>query len=388
MSEERRYQLLFLVLYAAYNGITGYRNVFFQDIGLTESQMGLIGAVLVGAGIVAQPIWGVMADAYGRTKLSMAVGATVSILGGLLFPFGMVLESPFLLMLVAAVVYSAFRSPIIPLANSMVMSSGIDYGNVRAFGSIAFGIGILGMGPLVATFGTVTIFVVYAIGMVIFVLSLRGLPKPPAEDISPDLREDSLKLLGNPAFILLLAVAFLIGASTTTANSFFSVYIRAIDASDAMTGAAWFLRTLAEAAIFIWVVRLGWHHRSQLLVGALGLAGSYLLFVTPGTLPVVFLAQVPLGAGFALFTLATVSLAHEYAPAGLSASAQAFLAAIGLGTGRVAGEVVGGWVADLVGVQQMYLYVAVVGAIAAALSLGFFADTIGEKSTEVRSEFT
>ena len=386
MSDERRYQLLYLVLYAAFNGITGYRNVFFQDVGLSESQMGLIGAVLVGAGILAQPIWGVAADAYGRTKLAMGVGAAVSIIGGLLFPVGMLLESPFLLMVVAAGIYSAFRSPIIPLANSMVMSSGIDYGNVRAFGSIAFGIGILGMGPLVATFGTVSIFVVYSIGMVIFVLSLRGLPKPPAEDITPDLREDSLKLLGNPAFVLLLAVAFLIGASTSTGNSFFSVYIRAIDAGDAMTGAAWFLRTVAEAAIFVWVVRLGWHHRTQMFLGALGLAGSYLLYVTPGTLPVVFLAQIPLGAGFALFTLASVSLAHEYAPDGLSASAQAFLAAIGLGTGRVAGQILGGWVADLVGVQAMYLAVALVGAVAAVLSLGFFVSGTSIPTISVRSE--
>ncbi|WP_195837599.1 MFS transporter [Halorhabdus sp. CBA1104] len=297
LSDERRYQLLYLVLYAAGNGIAGYRNIFFEDIGLSESQMGLIGAVLVGAGIVAQPIWGMVADAYGRTKLAMAIGAVVSILGGLLFPLGMVIESPFVLMVVAAGIYSAFRSPIVPLANSMVLSSGIDYGNVRAFGSIAFGVGILALGPLVETFGTATIFAVYAIGMVVFVISLRGLPKPSASELSPDLREDSLQLLTKPAFVLLLAVGLLIGASTTTANSFFSVYIRAIEASDAMTGAAWFVRTLAEAAVFVWIVRLGWRHRTQLLVGAIVLALSFVLYVVPGTLPAVFLAQVPQGQG-------------------------------------------------------------------------------------------
>ncbi|WP_158855148.1 MFS transporter [Halorhabdus sp. CUG00001] len=372
LSDERRYQLLYLVLYAAGNGIAGYRNIFFEDIGLSESQMGLIGAVLVGAGIVAQPIWGMVADAYGRTKLAMAIGAVVSILGGLLFPLGMVIESPFVLMVVAAGIYSAFRSPIVPLANSMVLSSGIDYGNVRAFGSIAFGVGILALGPLVETFGTATIFAVYAIGMVVFVISLRGLPKPPASELSPDLREDSLQLLTKPAFVLLLAVGLLIGASTTTANSFFSVYIRAIEASDAMTGAAWFVRTLAEAAVFVWIVRLGWRHRTQLLVGAIVLALSFVLYVVPGTLPAVFLAQVPQGAGFALFTLASVSLAHEYAPDAMSASAQALLAALGLGTGRVFGQVVGGWIANLVGVQDMYIFVVLGTGLAALLTVGFF----------------
>lgn len=376
MSEARRYQLLYLLLFAASNGITGYRNVFFEDIGLTESQMGVIGAVLVGAGILAQPIWGALADTYGRTKLAMAVGAVVSIGGGLLFPIGLIVESPYLLMIVAAVVYSAFRSPIIPLANSMVLSAGIDFGSVRAFGSIAFGVGILAMGPLVGAFGTATVFVVYAVGTAVFVVSLRGLPQPSAAELTPDFREDSLRLLTNPAFVLLLVIAMLIGAATTTGNAFFSVYIRAIDAGDAMTGVAWFVRTLAEAVIFVWATRLGWRHRSQLLVGTTALAAAFFLYVVPGTLPIVFLAQLPQGAGFALFTLAVVSLAHKHAPASLSASAQATLAAVGLGTGRVAGQVAGGWIADIIGVQGMYIYVAGAALLGAIVSLGLFVDDL------------
>ncbi|WP_167880069.1 MFS transporter [Halorhabdus rudnickae] len=383
LSDERRYQLLYLVLYAAANGISGYRNVFFEDIGLSEAQMGVIGAVLVGAGILVQPIWGVLADAYGRTKLAMAVGALVSIVGGLLFPLGLIVESPFLLMLLAAVIYSAFRSPIIPLANSMVMGSGINFGNVRAFGSVAFGVGILAMGPLVDAFGTATIFVVYAVGMVIFVVSLRELPKPPATDLTPEFRADSLRLVTDRRFVLLLLVAVLIGAATTTGGAFFSVYIRAIDAGDSMTGAAWFVRTLAEAAVFVGAARLGWRHRSQLLLGTVILALSFVLYVTPGTLPAVFLAQVPQGAGFAFFTLASVSLAHEYAPEALSASAQAALAAIGLGTGRVAGQVVGGWIATVVGVEGMYVYVVLAAGIAGLLSLGFFVSPSSDRSVTV-----
>ncbi|CCQ34531.1 Major facilitator superfamily MFS 1 protein [Halorhabdus tiamatea SARL4B] len=376
ISDERRYQFIYLVLYAAANGISGYRNVFFEDIGLSESQMGMIGAVLIGAGIVAQPLWGVLADAYGRTKLVMAVGAIVSIVGGLLFPIGTILESPYLLMLIAAAIYSAFRAPIIPLANAMVLSAGIDFGNVRAFGSIAFGIGILAMGPLVGTFGTVSIFVVYALGMTVFVLSIRGVPQPSSADLSPDLREDSLRLLTDPRFVLLLIVGVFFGAATTTGGAFFSVYIRAIEAGDAMTGAAWFVRTLAEAAIFVWAVHLGLEHRTQLVVGAVLSAVSFLLYVIPGTLPVTFLAQLPRGAGFALFTLASVSLAHEYAPDTLSGSAQALLAALGLGTGRVFGQVAGGWLADVIGVQGMYLYLAAAAGIGAVLSLGFFLGSV------------
>ncbi|MFB6201087.1 MAG: MFS transporter [Halorhabdus sp.] len=374
--DARRYQFIYFLLYAAANGIAGYRNVFFEDIGLTGSQMGVIGAVLIGAGILAQPVWGMLADAYGRTRLIMAGGAIMSVLGGLLFPVGTLLESPYLLMVVAAVIYSAFRAPIIPLANAMVLDAGVDYGKVRAFGSIAFGIGILVMGPLVARFGTASVFAVYAVGMAVFVVSIRGVPQPPSAELSPDLREDALQILTHPPFVLLLAVGVFMGAATTTGNAFFSVYIRAIEAGDAMTGAAWFVRTIAEAVVFLWAARIGLRHRSQLVIGSFVSAASFLLYVVPGTLPVTFLAQIPRGGGFALFTLASVSLAHEYAPDALSASAQALLAALGLGVGRVAGQVVGGWLTQVIGVQDMYLYLAAAAGIGGVLSLGFFADVV------------
>lgn len=372
LSDKRQYQFLYLLLFASANGIAGFRNVFFADIGLSESQMGIIGSVLVAAGILAQPIWGVLADAYGQTKRVMVVGAVVSVLGGLLFPLGMVVESPFVLMVVAAVIYAAFRSPLIPLANAMVLSAGIDYGNVRAFGSVAFGIGILAMGPLVSAFGTVTIFAVYAVGTAVVVVSLRGMPKPSSADLSPDLRRDTLRLLTNPRFVLLLVVAMLVGAATTTGNAFFSVYVRAIGSSDTMTGVAWCLRALTEAVVFVWAIRLGVGHRIELLSGALISAASFAMYVVAGALPMVFLAQIPRGVGFALFTLASVSLAYEYAPKSLSASAQTVLAALGLGTGRVLGQVIGGGIAEANGVVDLYLYLAAASLLGAVCSLVFF----------------
>ncbi|QGN05917.1 hypothetical protein Hrd1104_00495 [Halorhabdus sp. CBA1104] len=56
----------------------------------------------------------------------------------------------------------------------------------------------------------------------------------------------------------------------------------------------------------------------------------------------------------------------------MSASAQALLAALGLGTGRVFGQVVGGWIANLVGVQDMYIFVVLGTGLAALLTVGFF----------------
>lgn len=376
LTEKRQYQLLYFVLFASGNGVAAFRNVFLEDVGLSGSQMGIIGAVLVASGMAAQPIWGVAADRYGRTKAALTIGALGSGIAALLYPAGMYVATPFLLFVVASVVFSSFRSPIHPLANAMVLSAGIDYGRVRAFGSIAFGVGILALGWLIERLGTPLIFYVYVIGMVAFVLTLRGLETPQA-DITPDIRREGLALVANPSFLLLLAVAVLIGAASAAGGSFFSVYMRAIDAGDTMTGAAWLVRTVAEAVIFVGAAGVGLSHRGQLSIGAAAYTLSFLAYALTGLLPVVFGVQIIHGVAIALFGLASVNLAHRLAPEGLASTSQAVVAAIGLGSGRIVGQLAGGRLVDLVGVQDLYYFVAACTLLAGVVSLGFHLSTFG-----------
>lgn len=371
LTEKRQYQLLYFVLFASGNGVAAFRNVFLEDAGLSGSQMGIIGAILVASGMAAQPVWGIAADRYGRTKVALAIGAVGSALAALLYPAGMYVSSPFLVFVVASVVFSAFRSPIHPLADSMVLSSGLDYGKVRAFGSIAFGVGILALGWLIEWFGTPLIFYVYVVGMVVFVFTLRGLERPDA-DIAPDLRREGIALVKNRQFLLLLAVAVLIGAASAAGGSFFSVYMRAIDAGDSMTGAAWLLRTVAEAVVFVGAARLGLKHRGQLSLGAGAYTLSFLAYAVTGFLPMIFGIQIIHGIAIALFGLASVNLAHHLAPDGLASTSQAVVAALGLGSGRIVGQLVGGRLVDLVGVQDLYFFVAASTFLAGVVSLGFY----------------
>jgi len=279
--------------------------------------------------------------------------------------------APFLLFVAASIVYAAFRSPIGPLANSMVLSSGIEYGRVRASGSIAFGVGILAMGWLIGRFSTSLVFYVYTGGMIAFLLALRGLPQPDA-DIAPDLRREGVARVRNPQFLLLLAVAVLIGAATSAGGAFFSVYMRAIGAGDSMTGAAWFVRTIAEAVVFVGAANVRVGHRSQLSFCAGTYTVAFLAYGATEALPVVFGVQIVHGVAIALFGLASVNLAHQLAPDRLASTSQAIVAAVGIGSGRVVGELAGGQLVDLVGVQDMYFFVAACTLLAGVVSLSFF----------------
>ena len=72
LAEKRRYQTLYFVFFAAGSGITAFRNVYFEELGLSGFEMGVIGAVMVGAGMFAQPLWGVVADRFGASPAAIA----------------------------------------------------------------------------------------------------------------------------------------------------------------------------------------------------------------------------------------------------------------------------------------------------------------------------
>ena len=67
-SETRRYQLVFFVFFGAMNGFVVFRNVYFEELGLSGGQMGLLGGVLILTGMLAQPAWGMAADRFGAGR--------------------------------------------------------------------------------------------------------------------------------------------------------------------------------------------------------------------------------------------------------------------------------------------------------------------------------
>lgn len=372
-SEKRRYQALYFLFFASGSGVTAFRNVYFEELGLTGFQMGAIGAVMVGAGMFAQPLWGVVADRYGRTKGSLLVGTAVSALVALAFPVigDAALDPPvlFVLLLAAGVVFASFRAPIMPIANSMVLDSGLEYGSVRAFGAIAFGIGLAGIGIVVEWFETTIAFYVYVVGMAVFFLFLWGLPKPETT-VAPDIRSEAVRLLTNRRFLALLVVGVVMGGVVSAGAAFFAVFMRDIQAGDDITGVAWLIRTVGEAVIFLAMARIGLDYRWQLSLGVGLYAVGYAVYGLSGAVPAIIAVQLVLGVGYALFNLSTVNLAHRFAPDALSSTAQAVMTGVGIGAGRAIGQLAGGQLVDMVGTQQLYLWLA--GATVAALVVSLY----------------
>lgn len=381
--EDRGFKLFFFLLFASFSGYVMFRNVFLDEIGLSGTQMGLIGLTFPLVGMVTQPAWGLVADWRGASKPILYISMVGTAAGALLYALAPVVGVTFLGVLLATIVFAAFRAPAIPIATALVLSAGASYENVRAYGSIAFGVAGLGFGFLIGITATESIFYAYCVGMVLILLLLTRLPVGDTEALGDDLDLATVRRLLDRQFLLLLAAAFFLGVMTPASAAFFSVYVRAIDQPDSITGFAWLIKTTAEAATFVYVARRG-GGSYRLLMGAGGALYlvTYALLATTGAIVVVVSSQLLLGTGYALFNLASVNLAHALSPSALKSTAQSLLMVGGVNAGRTVGELATGVLVDLVGVQAMYGYVAVLGLLVIGFALAISPTAGQEQPTE------
>jgi len=386
-AQKLRFQSLFFVHFVAFSGVVVFRNVYLEEMGLSGSAMGQIGFLMTAAGVAAQPVWGVVTDYLQAERPVLVVGAVVSAVGLLAYPVADGLAAPFLLVAAGTAVFSVFHAPIVPIANGLVLSRGYDYGRIRAFGSIAFGIGSLGFGVLVAAAGITSIVYVYVVGMVVLVAVVWTLSgtngdedeSDAADDAEPPLSEAVRALAANREFLAVLLVAFVIGLSIRGGSAFFSVYMRAVEASlvlgpwtlsaDALTGLAWTVKTVFETVAFVYALRISESYGAFLVLGGVGLALPHLVYGLTADLWAVLAVQVVGGLGYGLYNLAVVNLVFAVAADRVTSTAQTVLTGLGIGFGGAVGEIVTGELVDAVGLQRTYLALAAVGVVGAAFGL-------------------
>lgn len=387
INERTGFKGFFFLMFASYSGYVMFRNVYLQEIGMSGTQMGIIGFLFPLFTMLAQPLWGFVADWKHASKLILYVSAIVSGFSILVYPLAPSLSNTFLVVAVGTALFASFRAPAMPIANALVLSTGLSYEGVRAYGSIAFGITGLAVGFLIGVFVTELVFYIFTTGMVLVVALLFFLPVKDSDDaLDTDLNLTAIRQLLDRQFALLLLAAFCIGLMTPAGSAFFSVYIREIGQADSITGMAWLVKTIGETVAFMYIAHRGGSYRRLMALGGLLYSSTYVVLLLTVDVRVVIVAQLMLGVGYALFNLASVNLAHYLSTKALKSTAQSLLMVGGASAGTGIGELLTGILVDLVGVQQMYGYVAGLGLLVALISLriaGQEHDTSGTTDSEL-----
>ena len=351
--------------------------LYYQKIGFTGGQIGLLAGLYPLITLFSAPLWTGFADATRKHKLILGL----TLLGGTLTVFVYPFLTAFLPILFLVVGSSFFLAPVSSLADSATMSMlGNEkemYGRLRLGGTFGFAIAAPIAGQLVQGFGLKIAF--WGCALMYFLALLTSLKLVhDTEQVHPlgnaSLGKGSRELMSNPRWLLFLAGALGGGFAMAVTNNYFFPYMKELGANESTMGLALTLGTVCEVPVMFFGNRLlGYFKAYPLFIFSLVITGIRLVLLALAGNPIQALIIQPLnGLAFPAMWMAGVSYVDEYAPAGMSATAQGIFGAAVFGLGNALGGFIGGSLLESLGARGMCMVFGIVMLliVAAVLLIG------------------
>lgn len=370
MAAGRRILVAYLVYFVALGAAFPYLPVYYRDLGLGLEQIGALTAVQAAVQLVFAPVWGGLADRFPRTRVTLPLAAAVAAVGAAV----LFLAADFSGVLVGSLILFGGISGIGPTLDSRTLETlGPEkrgrYGEVRAFGSLAFVLATLGVGFLLDAEGAEALFWVYVPFLVATAAVTAAIPRRGTGTTrSVNLLRGAGQFLATPGMALFFIGFTVVWAALAAMNAFYSIQIVALGGSAGLVGIAWSFGTAIEVPFMYAFPRIAGRFGTERLVVA-GAAAFALraLLAAFATDPIALVLIAPIeGLGFACVFVGGVTVLAARAPAGLQGTAQGlFSASAGLAT--IIGSIGGGAVAGALGIPGLFAVGAAFGLLGAAL---------------------
>ncbi len=162
MAAGRRILLAYLVYFAAIGAAFPYLPVFYRDLGLELAQIGTLTAIQAAVQLLLAPVWGGLADRFPRTRLTLPLAAVVATIGATI----LFLATGFEVVFAGSLILYGGLSGIGPTLDARTLETlGPErrgrFGEVRAFGSLAFVVSTVAVGFLLDAEGARSLFWAY-----------------------------------------------------------------------------------------------------------------------------------------------------------------------------------------------------------------------------------
>ncbi|WP_437764193.1 MFS transporter [Sorangium sp. So ce281] len=338
--------------------------------GMQGLAMGAIAATLPAMGLVAPPVFGLIADALGvRVWLIRAACAGAFVVFALLaLSSALGVSLGFAGLFVAALAFAFFRSPMFTMADVVAVeasaSSGIAYGRLRLWGSISFALMAIASGALVdparpAAFpATIAacLLIAFAISWALpargEALFRRSGPRDGAADAAGaarapaaggSVRQRARALLQSHDFRLFLAASFLAQSATSSYDLCYTLHLRDIGFPESLVGVAWAVGVAGEIALMAFSGPLLKRFAPPTVL-AFAFAGASLRWALLSYVrfwPALLAIQPLHAVSFGMMWVASLAYTRDRSPPEILATAQGLFSA-SAGAGSVVGMLVWG----------------------------------------------
>ncbi len=368
MAAGRRILLAYLVYFAAIGAAFPYLPVFYRDLGLSLQQIGLLTAIQATIQLLFAPVWGGLADRFPRTRLTLPLAAAVATVGAAI----LFLASDLTAVFIGSMVLYTGISGIAPTLDARTLETlgpgkRGRYGEVRAFGSLAFVISTLIVGYLLDAKGARSLFWAYLPLLVATVAVTATIPRR-GSTRSVNLWSGAGGFLRTPGVAPFLGGFVVVWSALAAVTAFYSIQIVALGGNPGLVGIAWAVGAAIEVPYMYAFPRVAGRVGTERLVvfGSIAFALRGLLAAL-ATDPIALVLISPLeGIGFASMFVGGVTVIAARAPTGMGGTAQGlFFASTGLAT--IIGSFGGGAIAQALSIPGLFLVCGVVSLIGTAI---------------------
>ena len=365
-------QLLFLLFGAAQATIAPFVSVMLLGRGLDPATVGLVGSVSALGFTLAVPAWGHLADiTLGRVRALQfaAVGAGLTMIA-------FDLPLPAFVLGGMVVGYNVFQSAFGPLADALAVNILADrpheYGRIRLFSSLSYGIVVICVGLVYDRTGFGPVPFVWLAACAVFGGGLLVIREPPRwRPAMTHQRGGSVRLALQvqprlPAALLVIGLLFfaILGAFT-----FLNLRLIQLGGAPSDVAFAGGLSALAEVPAMIWAPRLAARIglRGLFLLSGLGYCAAILSWAVIDQPGLIIVTRALSGPAFAGIWVACVLTMNVLLPRDLQATGQALYQTTGFGLGAMVGNALGGVVYQELGPPTLFLIAAAVGVLASVV---------------------
>jgi nucleoside transporter len=357
-------------------------------LGFSGTDIGWIFATLAIASLTAVLVSGQVADRHVATEKFLAISHAV---GGLAM-FALAFQKSFWPFFAWMLVHNLMYVPTLSLTNSICFHHLKDaqeqFGRVRLWGTIGW---IAASWPFVfilegkdgAALEAALTGIFWMAGLSSLVLAAWSLTlphTPPARSGEKNAPLEAIKLLAVPSLLVLFVVTFMDSLVHACYFQWTSPFLAAIGVPENMIMPAMSIGQIAEigtmAVLGACLRRLGW--RKTMAFGILGHAARFAIYALGGPVWLVVASNVVHGFCYAFFFASVYIFVDEYFPKDTRASAQGLFNLLILGLGPFVGNLLWGWLGDVLrtpggtAFRALFLFPTALALVAAVtLFLGF-----------------
>lgn len=338
-----------------------------ETVGLNGYQIGTIMSAGPIVMIFFQPLWGMVSDS---TNSPIKILTLTTLVAGI-FGLGFLFSGDYYFLMVVAVFVAIFQSAIIPVSDSISLKYTsrvkVNYGNIRLFGSLGFGLAVFIMGRL-SEYNPAVIFYSFFFSLIIASFLGTRIPKEKAAS-NKKLFSGIKEILTYRKFIVFLIITFMIFGPNLANNTYFGLFVEDSGGTYTGIGIAFLIAVLSEIPFMKvagnWIQKIG-ILEVALIAGAVSLV-RWILYFTQPSLSIVYITTVIQGFSVGLFIPAGLQYIKDITPVHITATAVTLYSAIGNGLGNWFSTFIGGIIYEEYNVFTVYLFFGIMALMGVLL---------------------